>query len=87
MQTLFDPPIPCVDPNLPAEERPRLSKQAAQILAMLQERPRTNVELARVGIRYSARLHDLKRAGYPIMTTPLRDGKGGHLYSLITPKE
>ncbi len=44
----------------------RISKQGRAILARLQAGEVTNVELARIAIRYSARIHELRKAGYRI---------------------
>lgn len=51
-----------VDPR----EAPRLGKQQQAILERLQAGSATNVELARIGIRYSARIGELRSAGYRI---------------------
>jgi hypothetical protein len=64
-RTLFEPQvIPPVDPHVTPEEKPRLSRQSAEILERLRQGQATNRELAQIAMRYSARLHDLKHAGY-----------------------
>lgn len=46
----FDPPA-------------RITKQAGKILERLQQGEVTNAELATIAIRYSARIHELRKAG------------------------
>lgn len=58
----------------PASDKPRLSRQCETILAMLRERPRTNVELNAVCFRYGARLFELRKAGHRIKSTRLHEG-------------
>ena len=56
--------IDTVDPNIEPEDKPRLSRQCTRILGRLQSGPATNIELNEICFRYSARLHDLKKAGF-----------------------
>lgn len=49
----FDPPA-------------RITKQAGKILQRLQQGEVTNAELATIAIRYSARIHELRKAGRKI---------------------
>jgi len=44
----------------------RISKQSRAILARLQSGEVTNIELAAIAIRYSARIHELRKAGHRI---------------------
>ncbi len=53
---------PC-DPNVDPRDAGRLSDQCRTILALLQDRPRSNVELAAVGLKYTSRISDLRKAG------------------------
>lgn len=77
---LFTPRDPHVDPV----DAPRLSRQAAEILAMLRARGTcTNMELTRITHRFSARLWDLRKAGFSIVTVALRDGSGVVTYRLV----
>ena len=55
-----------IDPKVEPVERPRLRGQNATILAMLQEGPKTNRELAEVALNYRARVSDLRAAGHTI---------------------
>ena len=57
------------DPGVHPDAHARLSRQCALILAAFQSAPGhelTNAQLAEIAIRYSARLHDLKRAGVAV---------------------
>ena len=51
----FDPPV-------------RIAGQKKAILDRLSESPASNIELAAICIRYSARIHELRKAGYDIQT-------------------
>lgn len=55
-----------VDPHVAASDIPRLSAQSAAILDRLKQGPATNFELSRIALRYSARIHDLKKAGFKV---------------------
>ena len=45
-------------------DRPRLGKQHRKLVAMLSQRPWSNDQLTSiVGLRFGARLHELKKAG------------------------
>lgn len=66
MTTLFDT-TPPVDPHLAAADVARLSAANRELLRRLNVGPCTNIELApTVGLRVSARVHDLRQAGYVI---------------------
>lgn len=67
-------PIAPVDPNVRKDDVRRLSRQCQDILEILRKGPATNKDLAAVGFRYGARIHDLKAAGYTIAIT---HGVGG----------
>lgn len=60
--------------HAPAADKTRLSRQCETILAMLRERPRSNVELNAIAYRFSARIFELRRAGFRIKSTRLEDG-------------
>lgn len=49
----------------PADVR-RLGSQNAAILERLQRGPCTNVELARLSLKYTSRVSDLRKAGYVV---------------------
>ena len=48
-------------------EPARFTGQRGEILAMLQRGPATNVELSKIGLRFGARLKELRDAGYQIV--------------------
>ena len=50
------------------------------VLAALRVKARTGRELLAITHRYSARIHDARRLGYRILTTPL--GRGEFLFTL-----
>lgn len=78
--TLFDPPAPAApapaprDPHVAAADTKRLTGQNAVILHLLQQGPCTNVELAKVSLKYTSRLSDLRAAGYTVVC---ERGQGG----------
>jgi hypothetical protein len=64
-----------VDPNVRPEDKPRLSKNAAAVLNRLEDGPATNSELMEIGgLRFGARIHDLKRHGYTISSQQSNGG-------------
>lgn len=71
---------PPVDPHIHPEDVPRVTGQNAQVLERLRQGPATNVELSGISLRYSARMFDLREAGYLI--TGQRLAGGIHLYTL-----
>lgn len=73
------PPIQC-DPA----DCDRLSGQNLQIIERLRRGPATNAELAAIGLKYTSRVSDCRRAGYRI-NCEKRDG-GLTVYSLEVPK-
>lgn len=50
----------------PVEDVPRTKGQALEILARLRQGPATNTELTQICLRYSARIHELRRSGHTI---------------------
>ena len=69
----------------PVEDRPRLNKQCEQILAMLRTGPKTNDDLARVALKYTSRISDLRKAGHNIQCQRIK--RGLTKYRLIEPAE
>lgn len=63
----------------PAEVN-RLSTQNARILDRLKRGPATNYELAKLSLKYTSRLSDLRKAGYVV--TCVRHTGGGATYTL-----
>jgi hypothetical protein len=84
--SLFDPPAtaasppPPRDPHVQRGDERRLSGQNATILHLLRQGSCTNVELARVSLKYTSRISDLRAAGHRIVC---RRGDGGcNVYTL-----
>lgn len=63
-----------IDPNVHAEDVPRLTGQNAAILDRLRSGPATNKELARLSLKYTSRLSDARAAGYQIVCKRLSGG-------------
>jgi len=90
--SLFDAPQPNpirpVDPHLTPEEKPRLTRQCYEVLNALRNGPKTNGDFMDMRIaRYSARVFDLRAAGYVILTDQDR-ASGLTTYTLVSePKE
>ena len=56
--------VPPVDPNAREQDRPALTGQNAEILALLRQGPVTITEAMAIGCtRLAARIHDLRAAG------------------------
>lgn len=73
--SLFDPPRPVVpaDPQLTETERKRLGPKRTAILLRLRQGPAKASDLIPITHRFSARIWDLRTAGYGITTTHDRD--------------
>jgi hypothetical protein len=81
--SLFDPrpaSPPPSDPHVATGDTKRLTGQNASILAVLQAGSATNVMLARISLKYTSRISDLRAAGYRIKCE--RCGDGVNLYTL-----
>lgn len=50
--------------------------QTEKILARLREGPATSEQLAAIGVRYAARIHELKASGIKIAREKDREGPG-----------
>lgn len=55
-----------VDPNLHPGDESRVKGQNRLVLDQLRQGPATNFELAAICMRFSARCHDLRKAGFKI---------------------
>lgn len=60
--------------SVPEHERVRLSTQHEAILARLRQGPATNLELGLIAQRFTARLHELAKAGHPWRRECVRAG-------------
>lgn len=72
----FRPALPpVVDPNAHPDDKPRLSASSQAILDRLRDGPASNIDLMQVGgVRYGARIHDLRKYGYTISSDRAADG-------------
>lgn len=64
---------------------PRFKNQCAEILAMLQAGPASNVMLAGLALKYTSRISDLRKAGYAIENYDLNKVTGLSWYRLTLP--
>lgn len=60
----------------------RISRQAKAILERLENGMVSNVELSQIAIRYSARIHELRKAGHPIEIVSHDRDSGVVIYAL-----
>ena len=58
--------IPPRDPNIKPGHRLKAGSQNSIILAALREGPLKNYELARISLKYTSRISDLREAGFTI---------------------
>lgn len=80
--TEFDQPrLPFADPRHPEADRVRLAEQCVRVLDALWQRPQTNRELSQIGLRFGARVKEIREAGYEIKVERL--GGGLFLYTLV----
>ena len=70
------------DPRVPAEARPRLSRQERAILARLEQGPATNRELADIALKYTSRISVIRQAGYDIQVVERNVVTGFTRYAL-----
>lgn len=72
------------DPRLTKEARPRLQRACLRILARLQVGPATNMQLLQIGgMRFGARLHELKAAGHTVRIVEEDHVTGRVVYELV----
>lgn len=72
---------PC-DPTVPAEARPRLSRQCRLILDRLARGPALNTELVGIAMKYTSRISDIRKAGFGIRCTVIDSLAGLYRYEL-----
>ena len=82
--TLFDQPprITPRDTHLAKAERPRLAGQNLAILERLQCGPATNRALAKISLKYTSRISDLRAAGYDVRVVSADRKTGVTVYEL-----
>lgn len=71
------------DRHVAAEEKPRLSGQNQAILDILQRRRATNKELGAISLKYTARISDIRKAGYDIRVVSHDRKSGLVVYELV----
>lgn len=77
-------PIPIRDTHVTApEEIRRLSRQCQHILERLQRGEATNKELAGLSLKYTARISDLRAAGYDVQVKSRNTKTGLTVYRLV----
>lgn len=75
------PDVPIRDPTFPAAEHPRAKRLHKLLAARHREGPATTHELAAVCLRFGARLHEMKRAGF--LWTCEQVGPGTFRYRML----
>ncbi len=73
--------------NLVALERKRLARQCQTILARLQQGTVTNRELAGIALNHTARISELRGAGYNVQVISRDRATGLATYALLPPAE
>ena len=83
--SLFDQPprLPPRDTHVEREERPRLTGQNLAILERLERGPATNRELAKISLKYTSRVSDLRAAGYSVVVVDRDRTTGMTMYELM----
>lgn len=83
--SLFDGPrrVAPRDPRVASDEKPRLGGQNARILERLRKGPATNAELAAISLKYTARISDLRHAGYDVRVIHHDRTTGVAVYQLM----
>lgn len=79
--SVIESPAP-LNKTVDAREVKRLGKQQREILERLRSGPATSGDLARIGIRYSARIEELRKAGYRIQIVKADHASGLRTYVL-----
>ena len=67
---------------VPEPERKRLSKQCRAILERLRHGPASNRELSLIALKYTARISDLRNAGYNVVIHKRSRKTGQVVYAL-----
>ena len=71
------------NPTAPEAAKPRLGRQQRAILERLRRGPATNTELSQIAQRFSARIGELRDAGYDIRRTHDDHERGVYVYELV----
>jgi hypothetical protein len=86
MQPTFDfsaRPVAPASPTLAPAERRRLSRQNAAILARLQAGPATRRELTDIALNVTARVSELRDAGFDVRVVERNTVTGRTVYRLV----
>ena len=78
-----DPPMAAGPTTAPAVERKRLSGQCMDMLRMLRRGRVTNSELAKISLKYTGRISDLRKAVYDIRCVERDRASGVSWYELM----
>ena len=70
------------NPTVSEAAKPRLGRQQQAILERLRRGPATNTELSQIAQRFSARIGELRAAGYDIRRTHDDHERGVYVYEL-----
>ena len=62
----YTPEVSFLNPSVPEEARPRLSKQCQKVLERLQQGRASNRDLSAIAMQYNARIYELRHAGYVV---------------------
>ncbi len=85
MDFFADAPIAAGPTTAPPVEKGRLSRQCAEILALLfQNRRVSNKTLAGISLKYTGRISDLRKAGYDVQCVE-RDRTSGLSWYEVRP--
>ena len=71
------------NPTVPGAAKPRLGRQQQAILDRLRKGSATNNDLCQIAQRFSARIGELREAGYDIRRTYDDDRRGVYMYELV----
>lgn len=72
-----------VNSSAPDESVPRLARQARQILERLRQGTATNRELCDIGLKYNARISELRQAGHDVRCVEHDHTTGVAVYQLF----
>lgn len=72
--------LPATDPNVKKDARRRLSGQNRRILDLLLQGPATGRQIQAIGMKYTSRISDLRKAGCVIDCQERPDGNS--IYTL-----
>lgn len=77
--------LPAADPNVKKEARRRLSGQNRKILDLLLKGPATGRRIQAIGMKYTSRISDLRKAGCVIDCLERPDGNSLYTLKYVPP--